>query len=155
MKNALFSLRYSLAVATKGSRSKYVVIENSREATKWLSAHCLHYTFRTSTKKLTGTVWTTARTQNWNKLFTQIVSEWLTERIWWTKSQSLLLKIYFRVSRFQSLLLLIHFRYDPNTCSHYTTVWHRTYPICGVPLSRLTWCGELNPNPYYRIFTSV
>ena len=67
----------------------------------------------------------------------------------------LLVKIYFRLSRFQSLLLLIHFRYDPNTCSHYTKVWHRTSPICGGPLSRLTWRGELNPNPYYRIFTSA
>jgi len=66
----------------------------------------------------------------------------------------LLLKIYFRLSRFQSLLLLIHFRYDPNTCSHYTKVWHRTYPICGAPLSRLTWRGELNPNPK-RVFFSA
>ena len=38
--------------------------------------------------------------------------------------------------RFHSLLLLIHFRYGPNTCSNYTKVWHTTYPICGPPLSR-------------------
>ena len=68
----------------------------------------------------------------------------------------LLVKIYFRLSRFQSLLLLIHFRYDPNTCSHYTKVWHRTSPICGVPLSRLTWRGELKSqsllqNIYFRL----
>ena len=37
---------------------------------------------------------------------------------------------------FQSSLLLIYFRDGPNRCSHYTKVWHRTYPICDAPLSR-------------------
>ena len=37
--------------------------------------------------------------------------------------------------RFQSSLLLIHFRYGLNTRSYYTKEWHRTYPICYSPLS--------------------
>ena len=42
------------------------------------------------------------------------------------QSQSSLLNIYFLLSGFQSLLLLMHFRYCPNTCSRYTQAWHRT-----------------------------
>ena len=61
---------------------------------------------------------------------------WLAERFWWTKSQSSLLNIYFRLSGFQSSLLLIHFRYSLNTCWHCTKVCHRTYPICDGPLPR-------------------
>ena len=60
----------------------------------------------------------------------------LAERVWRTKSQSSLLNISFRLSGFQSSLLLIHFRYSPNTCVHCTKVWHRTYPICDGPLPR-------------------
>ena len=33
-----------------------------------------------------------------------------------------------RLSVFQSSLLLIHFLYDPNSCSYCTKVWHRTCP---------------------------
>ena len=65
------------------------------------------------------------------------VPQRLAERVLWTKSQSSLLNIYFRFSGFQSLLLLIHFRCFPNTCSHCTKVWHRTSPICDAPLSRV------------------
>lgn len=50
----------------------------------------------------------------------------LSERVWCTKSQSSPLNIYFHLNGFQSSLLLIHFRYYPNTCSH-CEVWHRTY----------------------------
>ena len=64
------------------------------------------------------------------------VPQRLAERVWWTKSQSSPLNIYFRFSGFQSLLLLIHFRYGPNTCSHCTKVWHRTSPICDAQVSR-------------------
>ena len=39
--------------------------------------------------------------------------ERLAERVWWTKSQSLLLNIFFHLSGSQSSLLLIHFRYAP------------------------------------------
>ena len=39
-------------------------------------------------------------------------------------------------SGFQSSLLLVHFRYSPNTCSHCIKVWHRPYPICVAQLSR-------------------
>ena len=52
----------------------------------------------------------------------------LAGRVWFTKPQSSLLKIYFRLIGFQSSPLLIHFRYYPNTCSLYK-VWHRTYLI--------------------------
>ena len=46
-----------------------------------------------------GIVWTTTA-QNWSKSFTHIelrarCQEWLAERVWWTKSQSSLLNIYF------------------------------------------------------------
>ena len=47
------------------------------------------------------------------------------------KSQSSLLNFYFRLSGFQSSLLLIH--YNPlvsEYCLHCTKVWLRTYPIC-------------------------
>ena len=37
---------------------------------------------------------------------------------------------------FSSSFLLFHSCYGPNTCSHCTEVWHRTYPICDAPLSR-------------------
>ena len=39
------------------------------------------------------------------------------------------MNIYFRLRRFQSSLLLIHFRYGSVICSHCTIVWHRTYTI--------------------------
>ena len=51
-------------------------------------------------------------------------------------SRNRALNIYFRLVGFQSYFLLIHLRHSPNTCSHYTKVWHRTCPICNVPLSR-------------------
>ena len=40
----------------------------------------------------------------------------LAERVWYTKSQSSLLNIYFRFSGIQSLLLLIYFGEGPNSC---------------------------------------
>ena len=63
-----------------------------------------------------------------------ITPERLTERVWCTKSQSSLLNIYFRLSGFQSSLLLIYFCYGPNTCLHYTQEWYRISPICDSPL---------------------
>ena len=83
----------------------------------------------------------TAAVQNWNKSFihiqSNIVPERFAERVWWTKSQSPLLNIYFRLWGYQSSsLLLIHFRYSANTCSHCTKVWQKAYPICEAPLSR-------------------
>ena len=59
-----------------------------------------------------------------------IAPERLAERVWCTKSQSSLLNIYFRLSGFQSSLLLIHFCYGPNTCLHYTQEWYRISSIC-------------------------
>lgn len=34
-------------------------------------------------------------------------------------------------------ILLIHFGYGPNTCSHYTKVWHSTHLMCDAPLSEV------------------
>ena len=71
--------------------------------------------------------------QHWNKSFTHIEHsagavgrEGLVN-----KSQSSLLNFYFRLSGFQSSLLLIHYnRLLSEYCLHCTKVWHRTYPIC-------------------------
>ena len=60
----------------------------------------------------------------------------VAQRVWLSGSQSLILNIYFRLSGLQSSFLRIHLRYGPNTCSHYTKVWHWTCPICDAPLSR-------------------
>ena len=77
--------------------------------------------------------------QNWNKSLTYIAPERLAGRVWWTKSQSSLLNIYFHLIGSQPSLLIIHIRYGPNTCSHCTKVWHRTHPICHARLSRSAW----------------
>ena len=58
-----------------------------------------------------------------------LVPAWLAERVWWTRSQSSLLNIYFRLSGFQSSLLLIHFWYSLSNCFYCSKVWHRTYSI--------------------------
>ena len=47
---------------------------------------------------------------------------------------------YFRLSWFQSSPLIIHFRDGPNTCSHCTKVWHKTYPICDAPSFKIGAC---------------
>lgn len=38
-------------------------------------------------------------------------------------------------------ILLIHFGYGPNTCSHYTKVWHSTHLMCDAPLSTSEKCS--------------
>ena len=38
-------------------------------------------------------------------------------------------------------ILLIHFGYGPNTCSHYTKVWHSTHLMCNAPLSTSEKCS--------------
>ena len=68
-----------------------------------------------------------------------IVPAKLAERVWCPKFQSSLLNIYFRLSGFQPSLLLIYFRDGPNSCSHCTEVWHKTYPIYDTPLPRSAW----------------
>ena len=65
-----------------------------------------------------------------------LVPAWLAERVWWTRSQSSLLNIYFRLSGFQSSLLLIHFWYSLSNCFYCSKVWHRTYSISEAPLWR-------------------
>lgn len=79
-----------------------------------------------------------ATAQNWNMSWntSQIMPEQLTDSVLANQnSQSSLLNIYLRLRGFQSLLLLIHFRYGPITCSHWIKVWHRTYPTCDAALS--------------------
>ena len=49
----------------------------------------------------------------------------MAKTVWWTKSQSSLLNIYFRLRWFQPLLLRTHFRYSPNISSH-CTIKHGT-----------------------------
>ena len=51
-----------------------------------------------------------------------LVQGWLAERVWWTKSQSSLLNIYFRLGGFQSSLLLIHFWYSLSNCFYCSTL---------------------------------
>ena len=60
-----------------------------------------------------------------------IVPEQLTERVWCTKSQSSLLNIYFRLSGFQSPLLLLRSKH-PKTLRQRAA---ETYPICDNPLA--------------------
>ena len=52
-----------------------------------------------------GMVWT-ATTQNSRSHKSNIVPERLAEKVWWTKSQSSLVNIYFRLSGYQSSFLL-------------------------------------------------
>ena len=87
-------------------------------------------------EKLSVILWT-ATAKKWNKSFTNIqrrARAFGRGGVWWTKSQSWLLNIYFRLSGFQSsLLLLIHFRYGP----WYLFTLHRKVgiePIRYVPL---------------------
>ena len=80
-----------------------------------------------------------ATAHNWNKSLTHIARHAHVpddRQVWWTKSQSSLLNIYFG---FRSSFILAHFRYGPNTCSHYTKEWHRAYPICDSQLARSAW----------------
>ena len=44
--------------------------------------------------------------------------------------------LIFRGSGFSPFCLLIHFYFGPNTCSYYTKVWYRTYPIYATLHSR-------------------
>ena len=80
-----------------------------------------------------------ATAHNWNKSLTHIARHVRVpddRQVWWTKSQSSLLNIYFR---FRSSFILVHFRFGPNTCSHYTKVWYRAYPICDSQLAKSAW----------------
>ena len=83
---------------------------------------------------------TTATARDWNKSFTHM--EYRTGAVGQEgfvnlTFQSLLLNIFLRVSWFRSSPLLIHvpdpLYYSPTTCSHYTKVWHRAYPIGDAP----------------------
>ena len=59
-----------------------------------------------------------------------IVPEQLAERVWWSKSQSSLLNIYFRFSGLHSSLLLFHFCWGPTTCLHCTKVFGAAQLLC-------------------------
>jgi len=62
--------------------------------------------------------------------------------------------IYLRLSGFQSSLLLIYFRDGPNTCSHCTKVWHKTYPIFDA-LSFKIGAGQLGFVGVIDLFTDT
>ena len=61
-----------------------------------------------------GTVWTASGQSRWHA--SNIVSERLVERAWWTESKASLMNIYFRLSGFQSSLQITYFRYGLDTC---------------------------------------
>ena len=63
-------------------------------------------------------------------------------------TQSSLLNTFFRLSGFQSSVLPIYFRDGPNRCSRCTKVWHKTYPLCDAPLSRLARRSFAPPQPF-------
>ena len=75
----------------------------------------------------------TVTARNWNKSFTHItfVPNQLAVRVWCPKSKS-------SIWIFTSVLVDSSPRsyLFPNTWSHRTEVWHRTFPICDAPLSR-------------------
>ena len=103
----------------------------------WGCVHTIPDSFSCWYEKLSAIVWT-ATEQNWSKSFTHIEHR---RRGWpWGFGElnpSPHSWIFTSVRQWvQSSLLLIHFRYGPNTCSYCTTLWHRTYPICDSPLSR-------------------
>ena len=66
------------------------------------------------------------------------------ERVCCTKPQSLLLNIYFHPRGFQASLEIIYFRDGRNRCSHWTKVWHKTYPISDAPLRNRHGAASLN-----------
>ena len=121
---------FSSVMLSKGSRVAQGTRENDNESGLGY-VHTVLDRLTLLCEKLTVTTCTAASNDTSN-----IEPARLAERVWYTKLQSSLLNIYFRLSRFQSSLLLIYFRDGPNRCSYYTKVWHRTYPICDVPLSR-------------------
>ena len=99
-------------------------------------SHALAYSSRWRRKPWQGLL-TPQHSQHWNKSFTHIedragaVGREFGREGLVNKSQSSLLNFYFRLSGFQSSLLLIH--YNPllsEYCLHCTKVWLRTYPIC-------------------------
>ena len=82
--------------------------------------------------------------------------ERLAERVWISTSQSSLLNIYFRLSKFQSSFLLIHFRYGPNTCSHQSVaqdlsdMWRSTFEIGPAQPRTVTDIAAKSPNNMSR-----
>ena len=69
-------------------------------------------------------------------LTSNIVEERLSERVWFSNSQSSLLNIYFRLKGFQSSFLLIYFRYGPSTFTLHQNVADKTCTMYDAPLSR-------------------
>ena len=74
--------------------------------------------------------------------FSQEIHKLSTKTLWnmelvESPTQSSLLNTFFRLSGLQSSVLLIYFRDGPNSWLHCTKVWHKTYPLCDAPLSRL------------------
>ena len=92
-----------------------------------------------------------------------IAPEWFAKRGWWTKSQTSLLNIYFRLSGFQSSLLFIYFRYGSHlygtvhTCSHCidqsettnpSDKWRSFFEIGAAQFRPVTETARLNHRSY-------
>ena len=73
----------------------------------------------------------TSRSHTWN-----LVSARLAERVWCTKFQSSLLNIYFRLSGFQSTLLIIHFH--NRSCVWTEALSYKTF-VAAQQLSGMVW----------------
>ena len=102
---------------------------------------CLHYIgtlFVTPQKKLSGVLWT-ATTQGGasRSHASNIAPARLAERVWCAQFQSLLLNICFLSEGFRPRsYILNYFLNGPSGCSHFTSVWLKTYLIFDAPLSR-------------------
>ena len=92
---------------------------------------------------LPNVIWT-AMAQNWNRSFTHIkphAHAGAVGREGCGELNPSLHSIYFHLSGLKPSLILIHFRYCSDTCSHCTLVWHKTYMIWNVPFSRSARCN--------------
>ena len=103
-----------------------------------MSVHTIPNSFSWRHDTLSGIVWT-ATARDWNRSFTH-TEHIVPRRGGWPRgfgAQNFSPHSWISPSvtkGFQSSLLLIHFRYGPNTCSSGTKGWHRTYPIGDAPL---------------------
>ena len=102
---------------------------------------CLHYIgtlFVTPQKRLSGVLWT-ATTQGGasRSHASNIAPARLAERVWCAQFQSLLLNICFLSEGFRPRSYILNYFLDgPSGCSHFTSVWLKTYLIFDTPLSR-------------------
>ena len=119
-------------------RQKKIGLVFCQSLEMWLSLRlCSHntgYLFGLTGKAIWLSMTALARDRSESFTHIEHAPEWLAERVWCTQFQSSFLNINFRLSWFQSPLLLNHFLYGPNTASlHCIKVWHRNYLISDAP----------------------